>query len=92
MRGLVKQSDLELRSLRKQPKSPKWCQVSRLGLVMFLFHIGKVHELTLPEQQKTLNMGWLEYDRFLLGPIFRGELLVLGSIHEMDLAHATQET
>ena len=63
---------------------------------MFLFHIGKLHELTLPERQKNPYKwdGW-KFDRFLLGPIFIGELLVLGSIHEMiemDLAHAIQET
>ena len=34
-----------------------------------------------PETNIATENGWLEYDRFLLEwPIFRGELLVLGSV------------
>ena len=42
--------------------------------------------ITLPETNSEFapKNGWLEYDPFLLGwPIFRGELLVLGSVFSM---------
>ena len=41
----------------------------------------KAKPFTLPETNIAPESGWLESDRFLLGwPIFRGELLVSGSV------------
>ena len=91
----------ECEGLRKQPKSPKWWQVSPWtldSLVMFLFHIGKLHELTRdPETNgkfapKKWMVGNLIVSFWGNRHIFSGELLVLGSRHEIDLAYATQET
>ena len=68
-----------------------WIQgiVGGMGLQLEInikFDVTKCHFfLTLPETNifATEN-GWLEYDRFLLGwPIFRGELLVSGSVHHV---------
>ena len=52
---------------------------NEIGLVSHRIHGTGI--FTLPETNMAPENGWLEYDRFLLGwPIFRGELLVLGSV------------
>ena len=41
-----------------------------------------------PETNSQLAPGWLEYDRFLCGlPIFRGKLLVSGSVYIYIIYH-----
>ena len=55
-----------------------------------------LHFLWLPSLKLTAKApenGWLEYDPFLLGwPIFRGKLLVSGSVFFLDLLPASPST
>ena len=47
-----------------------------------IFSNGTKPPITLSKTNIAPENGWLEYNRFLLGrPIFRGELLVSGSVY-----------
>ena len=68
------------KSCGKSPRSNRYFSGNGFFFTNFV-NISPLY--TLPEANIAPKNGWLEYDPFLLGsrPIFRGELLVSGRVH-----------